>query len=279
MTAVLLALGSSIAYGLTDFLGGIAARRISILLLGSITQPMGLILLLLMVPFADGVLSQQAVFWGAISGLGGAAAYILLFRSLAIGPMSVASPLSALVAVVLPVAAGIFFGERLSLAAWIGIALGVVAVIMVSQVHEDAPHPISLKVILMSAAAGVFISVFLVALERSPDESGLWPLVVVRIVTSLLLLGLALGMRVLERPPRDAVLLGASSTILDVVATLLFLLATREGLLSVVAVITALYPAATVLMAKVVLGEHLQAIQRYGLLLAAVSVSLLAASS
>ena len=279
MTAILLALGASVAYGVTDFLGGLAARRIPVLLLGSITQPLGLLMLLLVVPFTDGVMSQQALMWGAISGLGGAAAYVLLFRSLAIGPMSVASPLSALVAVVLPVAAGIFFGERLTLAAWIGIALGVLSVIMVSQVHEDAPHPVSLQVLLMAGAAGVFISVFLVALERTPDDSGLWPLVVVRVVTSVLLLVLALGTRSMLRPPRDALLLGATSTVLDVLATLLFLLATRQGLLAVVAVITALYPAATVLMAKVVLGEHLQGIQRFGLALAAVSVSLLAAAS
>jgi drug/metabolite transporter (DMT)-like permease len=181
--------------------------------------------------------------------------------------------------VVLPVAAGLIFGERLPPTAWIGIAIGVIAVIMVSQVHEDAPHPISLQVLVMSAAAGLFISIFLVALERTPDNSGLWPLVVVRVVTSILMLALALGTRVVARPPRDALLLGASSTVLDVLATLLFLLATRQGLLSVVAVITALYPAATVLMAKVVLGEHLQAIQRFGLVLAAVSVSLLAASA
>ena len=279
MTAILLALGASISYGVTDFLGGMAARRIPVLLLGSFTQPMGLLLLLLVIPFTDGVMSQQALFWGIISGLGGTAAFVLLFRSLAIGPMSVASPLSALVAVVLPVAAGLLFGERLPPTAWIGIATGVIAVIMVSQVRADAPHPISLRVLVMSAAAGVFISVFLVALERTPDDSGLWPLVVVRVVTSILMLALAMGTRVVARPPREALLLGASSTVLDVLATLLFLLATREGLLSVVAVITALYPAATVLMAKVVLGEHLQAIQRFGLVLAAVSVSLLAASA
>ena len=91
-----------------------------------------------------------------------------------------------------------------------------------------------------------------------------------------MLLLLALGTRSISRPPRDAVWLGAASTSLDVLATALFLLATRDGLLSVVAVITALYPAATVLMARFVLGEHLQAIQRWGLALAAVSVSVLA---
>jgi drug/metabolite transporter (DMT)-like permease len=190
--------------------------------------------------------------------------------------MSVASPISALVAVVLPVIAGVVFGERLPLLGWLGIAVGMLAVLMVSQVHEDAPHPVTTEVLLLSFGAGVFISVFLVALERAPEDSGLWPLVVVRIVTSALLVAAAIGTRVLARPTRDVVVLAAASTLLDVAATAMFMFATREGLLTVVAVITALYPAATVLMARVVLKEHLQLVQRLGLLLAVVSVTTLA---
>ena len=276
MTAILLALGSSVAYGLTDFLGGLAARRAHIFLLGSVTQPLGLVVLLIIAPFVGGEITGEVWFWGVVSGLGGALAYVTLFRALAIGPMSVASPISAIIAVVLPVLAGVLFGERLPAVGWLGIAVGIVAVLMVSQVHEDAPHPVSLQVLLLSIAAGVFISVFLVALERAPADSGLWPIVIVRIVTSTLLLVAALASRVMARPPRDVLLLASASTLLDVLATVAFMLATREGLLTVVAVITALYPAATVLMARVVLKEHLQLIQRVGLLLAAMSVGVLA---
>lgn len=276
MTAILLALGSSIAYGLTDFLGGLAARRVHIFLLGSITQPLGLVVLLLVAPLVGGSVTSEVWFWGGVSGLGGVFAYVMLFRALAIGPMSVASPISALVAVVLPVLAGVLFGERLPLVGWVGILVGMVAVAMVSQVHEDAPHPVSLRVILLSFGAGVFISIFLVALERAPDDSGLWPLVVVRIVTSTLLVLAVVASRQLSRPTTDVLWLGGVSTLLDVAATAMFMLATREGLLTVVAVITALYPAATVLMARVVLKEHLQGLQRWGLALAAVSVAVLA---
>jgi drug/metabolite transporter (DMT)-like permease len=276
VTAILLALGSSIAYGLTDFLGGIAARRAHIFLLGTITQPLGLIVLLVLAPLVGGEFSSQVWLWGIVSGLGGVFAYVMLFRALAIGPMSVASPISALVAVVIPVIAGVAFGERLPLLGWLGIAVGMLAVLMVSQVHEDAPHPVTTEVLLLSFGAGVFISVFLVALERAPEDSGLWPLVVVRIVTSALLVAAAVGTRVLTRPTRDVVVLAAASTLLDVAATAMFMFATREGLLTVVAVITALYPAATVLMARVVLKEHLQLVQRLGLLLAVVSVTTLA---
>ncbi len=276
MTAILLALGSSIAFGLTDFLGGLAARRAHIFLLGALTQPLGLVILLLVAPLVGGTVTSEVWFWGAVSGLGGAFAYVMLFRALAIGPMSVASPISALIAVVLPVIAGLVFGERLPPLGWVGIAVGMVAVVMVSQVHEDAPHPVSLRVLLLSFGAGVFISIFLVALERAPDDSGLWPLVVVRIVTSGLLVSAALATRVLTRPSKDVVWLGSTSTLLDVAATAMFIFATREGLLTVVAVITALYPAATVIMARFVLKEHLQAMQRWGLALAAVSVAVLA---
>jgi drug/metabolite transporter (DMT)-like permease len=277
VTAILLALGSSVAYGLTDFLGGLAARRAHIFLLGSVTQPLGLVVLLVIAPLVGGEMNREVWFWGVVSGLGGALAYVTLFRALAIGPMSVASPVSAIIAVVLPVLAGVLFGERLPLVGWVGIAVGILAVLMVSQVHEDAPHPVSLQVLLLSIAAGVFISVFLVALERAPSNSGLWPIVIVRIVTSTLLLVAALATRVMAKPPRDVFLLASASTLLDVLATVAFMLATREGLLTVVAVITALYPAATVLMARVVLKEHLQVMQRIGLLLAAVSVGVLAA--
>jgi len=276
VTAILLALGSSVAYGLTDFLGGIAARRAHIFLLGTITQPFGLVILLVVAPLVGGSVTSEVWFWGAVSGVGGAFAYVLLFRALALGPMSVASPISALVAVVLPVLAGVAFGERLPVLGWVGIAMGMLAVLMVSQVHEDAPHPASLRLLLLSFGAGVFISIFLVALERAPDDSGLWPLVVVRIVTSILLITAAVGSRVIARPGRDVVVLAIASTVLDVAATAMFMLATREGLLTVVAVITALYPAATVIMARIVLKEHLQALQRWGLGLAAVSVAVLA---
>jgi drug/metabolite transporter (DMT)-like permease len=276
MLSVVLALGASVGYGMTDFLAGLAARKIPVPLLGSTTQPIGLLLLLVLLPFSGGTLSTQAVVWGALSGIAGVAAYATLFSALAIGPMSVASPVSAVVAVVLPVTAGVLFGDRLPAIAWLGIVVGIVAVVMVSQVHEDAPHPVSGRVLWLSIAAGVFISGFLIALERSPDGSGLWPLVTVRVVTSVAFVGFAVATSSLQRPPRDAFLLGATSTCLDVVATLMFLLATRHGLLSVVAVITGLYPAATVLMANAVLHEHLQRLQRVGLVLAAVSVSVLA---
>ncbi len=279
MLAVALALVSSVAYGFTDFLGGLASRRAHVLVVAMVAQPAGLVLLLPVALAVGGVVSVPALAWGVVSGLGGAVAYFLLFRSLAIGPMSIASPLSALTSAIVPVLAGLAFGEQLTTWSWVGIGLGLGAVLLVSRQHEDTPHPVTGKVVAMSLTAGGFIAVFFIALERSPDASGLWPLVMSRAVAALVLTVAAFSAKVVTKPSRDVLLLALGAAVLDTVATAAFLLATREGLLAIVAVITALYPAATLLMARVVLGERLQAVQRIGLAVAAGSVVLLALAS
>lgn len=276
MTAIALALVSSLAYGITDFVAGMTSRRAHVLVVGSLAQPIGVVLLLAVMPLVGGTPSIGALGWGALAGVGGAFAYFLLFRSLAIGPMSVASPLSALVSAILPVLAGLAFGEILSPLAVVGIALGLVAVLLVSRQHESNPHPVTRHVVVMSLSSGVFISMFFIALERSPDDSGLWPLLWSRVVCGILMAAAAAAGRFLARPSRDVVGMITLSATLDVIATVSFLLATRAGLLAIVAVIVALYPAATILLARFVLHERLQWVQRVGMALAAAAVALLA---
>lgn len=193
--------------------------------------------------------------------------------------MSIASPLSALASAILPVLAGISFGERLSMSAIVGIVLALVAVLLVSREHEETPHPVSTRVVVMSLLSGVFIAGFFIALQRSPADSGLWPLLTSRGMAAVILGSAALSIGRARWPGRQVGLLATASSALDVVATAAFLLATREGLLAIVAVITALYPAATLLMARMVLGERLQRIQLVGLGLAATSVTILAVGS
>ncbi len=276
MTAIALALVSSLAYGFTDFFGGMASRRTSVFVVGAVAQPAGLVLLFALVPFFGGTVSAAALLWGAASGVAGAVAFLLLFRSLAIGPMSIASPLSALTSAVLPVFAGIAFGEQLTGLIVAGIMLGLLAVLLVSRQHDDTPHPVSRRVVAMSLTSGVFIAIFFVALERSPDGSGLWPLITSRAMAAVVMVVAGVASGALVRPGGAVTRLILGAAALDVIATAAFLLATREGLLAVVAVITALYPAGTLLMARVVLGERMQLIQKVGLGLAGGSVVLLA---
>ena len=131
----------------------------------------------------------------------------------------------------------------------------------------------------MSLTAGLFVAVFFLGLERAPEDSGLWPLITSRAVACTVMVLAAVASRVVARPGPTVVKLSLGSATFDVVATASFLFATRAGLLAIVAVITALYPAGTILMARVVLGERMQAIQKAGLAVAACSVVLLALAS
>src|SRR3954451_17470642 len=133
MTAALfLALASSLAYGAADFLGGLAARGAHVLRVVVIAAPASLLVELLLWPVVGARFAPGAVTWGAASGLASAAAFALLYRTLAIGPMSVLSPVTALVSAALLVAVGLIGGERLGAVAVGGVVLALVSVVVVS---------------------------------------------------------------------------------------------------------------------------------------------------
>ncbi|MEU1423727.1 EamA family transporter [Kitasatospora sp. NPDC005751] len=275
MTALLLALCSSLAYGCADFLGGMGARKAHVLRTVMIAAPASLAVELLLWPFLGASFSAAAVGWGAASGIASAAAFVLLYRTLAIGPMSVLSPVTALVSAVLPVGVGLVQGERLSAAGLVGLPLALVAVVLVSAGSEGPVRP-SRGALLLAFGAGAAIALQLICLHQAPSDSGLAPLLTGRAVSSAATLtaaGLLYRRLGSERPAYG---MSAAAGVLDSLANLLFLLAARSGDLAVVAVITALYPAGTVLLARAVLAERIHRLQLVGLAAAAVAVSLLA---
>jgi drug/metabolite transporter (DMT)-like permease len=276
MTALLLALASSLAYGSADFLGGVASRGAHVLRVVVIAAPVSLFVELLLWPAVGARFATGAVTWGAASGLASAAAFALLYRTLAMGPMSVLSPITALVSAVLPVAVGLVDGERLSGVAVAGMVLALVAVVIVSG-GTDArglrPSPAALA---LGVGAGTAIAVQLICLDRAPDDSGVAPLLVGRAVSSLVVLGAAAAMRSRLGEARPSLPAAAAAGGLDSLANFAFLFAVRDGELAITSVITALYPAATVLLARVLLAERIATTQLAGLGLAAVAVSLLA---
>jgi uncharacterized membrane protein len=237
-------------------------------------------------PAVGGRWAAAALLWGGAAGLASAAASALLYRSLALGPMSVLSPVTAVVSAALPVAAGLAAGERLTGAGACGVALAVVAVVAVSTGTGTAtaggggagrPSPAAL---LLSVAAGAGIAAQLICLSRSPHDSGIAPLVACRAVSVAVLLPVVVlrrgpaPSRPFLRRPGPAVAAG----LFDAAGNLAFLLAVRGGTLVVVAVITALYPAGTVLLARRVLAERLTRWQLAGLAAAAAAVTILALS-
>lgn len=276
MIALVLALGSSLAYGCADFLGGLGARKAHVLRTVMIAAPASLVVELLLWPLLGAAFDPATLAWGAASGVASAAAFVLLYRTLAIGPMNVLSPVTALVSAALPVGVGLLQGERLALVGMIGLPLALVAVVLVSAgpgVRSSRPSRLAL---LLAFGAGAAIALQLVFLHQAPSESGVGPLIVGRTVSSAITLTSALLLRRKLGTERPAYATSAAAGALDSVANLLFLLAARSGDLAVVAVIVALYPAGTVLLARKVLGERLHRGQLIGLGTAAAAVSLLA---
>ncbi|GHB83083.1 hypothetical protein GCM10010306_092090 [Streptomyces umbrinus] len=275
MIALLLALGSSLAYGCADFLGGLGAQKAHVLRTVMIAAPASLVVELLLWPVLGASFSAGALGWGAASGVASAAAFTLLYRTLAIGPMNVLSPVTALVSAALPVGVGLLQGERLSVVGLVGLPLALMAVVLVSAGHGAGTARPSRTALLLAFGAGAAIALQLIFLHQAPSDSGVAPLIVGRAVSSGVTLAAAGVMYRRLGSERPAYAMSAAAGVLDSVANLLFLLAARSGDLAVVALIVALYPASTILLARGVLAERVHRGQLVGLGTAAVAVSLL----
>ncbi|MEE1735541.1 EamA family transporter [Streptomyces sp. BE147] len=276
MIALLLALGSSLAYGCADFLGGLGARKAHVLRTVMIAAPASLALEIMLWPVLGASFSAGTLGWGAASGVASAGAFTLLYKTLAMGPMNVLSPVTALVSAMLPVGVGLLQGEHLGAAGLVGLPLALAAVVMVSAGHGAGTARPSRTALLLALGAGAAIALQLVFLHQAPSDSGVAPLIVGRAVSSAVTLTAAglMFRRLGSEKPAYAV--SAAAGLLDSVANLLFLMAVRSGDLAVVAVITALYPAGTVLLARSVLAERIHRGQLVGLGTAAIAVGLLA---
>src|SRR3954452_2169316 len=185
MTAALfLALASSLAYGAADYLGGVAARGAHVLRVVVIAAPASLLVELLLWPVVGATFSPGAVTWGAASGIASAAAFALLYRTLAIGPMSVLSPVTALVSAALPVSVGLLEGEQVGGVAFCGVALALVAVVVVSGGIDGRAARPTRAALLLAVGAGAAIALQLVCLDYAYRYSGVPPLLVGRAVSS-----------------------------------------------------------------------------------------------
>ena len=283
---LVLALAAAATWGASDFVGGLVGRRVSGTSVAFASQLVGLGGLALMAPLAGGSPSAGDVAWGAASGLGGAAGVALLYHGLAVGQMSVVAPLTAVGSATLPVLFGLLTGERPSAPALAGVVLALVAVGVLcssgpqegnggdEDLHRGGGNG-SGAGLASGVAAGIGFGFFFICLGRTSDGAGMWPLLGARVVSVTLLAGvvLATGRALLpgERTGPAVVLTG----VLDVTANAAFLLATRRGLLSIVSLLASLYPAATVALARVVLGERLSTAQSAGLVGAAGAVALI----
>ena len=280
-----LALSSAALYGAADFLGGLASRRASAIAIVVISQCAGLIALLVLLPFLPASSPVRGdVVWGAAAGLAGGIGVALLYRALAIGSMAVVAPITAVCAVTVPVAVAIALGERPGMGAATGIALALLAIVLVSQ--QQTPEPPGLVAqgfspvarssgIGIALASGVAIGLFFLALAQTHADAGMWPLVAARSVSFALFTIVALVTRRSLRMPSNVATIAVAGGVLDMLANLLYLLASRYGPLSIVVTLSSLYPASTVLLARTVLGDRLSTTQTAGIVCALVAVMLI----
>lgn len=272
-----LAVMASIAYGAADFLGGLATKRGStVFSVVVVSQAVGLVLVLLALPFLPP--SSPTVLdlaWGAAGGLAGGIGLALLYRGLSTGMMTVVAPVTAVCAVIVPVAVGVALGERPDTPAVVGILLAVLAIGLISRTSPGEGEKRAATGLPTAIASGVAIGIFLVCLERTRPSAGLWPLVPARVVSVSLFALAALISREKLLPRRDSVTTVIGGGALDMLANVLYLLAVRQGSLSIVATLTSLYPATTILLARLVLRERLRLLQGVGVACAALAIVLI----
>ncbi|MGE0362709.1 MAG: EamA family transporter [Vicinamibacterales bacterium] len=283
MITSLLALGAAAFYGAADFLGGIATRRSTTVATVLTTQGAGLLMLLAGTPLMlDRTMSGRDIGFGVLAGLTGSIGVALLYQALAIGPMSVVAPVTAVCAVIVPLVVGVVQGDEIAAAAAIGVAVAMVAVGLLGMTPattgEGPPADVA-RGVRVALASGVAVGGFLVALGQTSSAAGLWPLAVSRLVSVTLFAAGALATRQAMVVPRPVLPAAVACGGLDMVANALYLVAVREGQLSLVATLASLYPASTVLLARVVLGERLGPWQQLGVASAVAAIVLIVGNS
>ena len=272
---IVLAAAAATLWGLGDFFGGRATRTLSpvaVTFAGQLVSlvPIGVLMLVLGDPAPGG----RDWMWGLLAGVLGFVGMVLLYYSLGAGSMTVVAPLTGVLSAFVPMVAGIALGERPSAMSLAGVAVALTGITLVTGAIGKPHQPTPKLVIATAITCGVLIGLSLVCLDRTSDGSGLWPVFTMRF-TSVLLGAVAVAvMRPAglswRKPPQVAFLAGLS----DITANMLFLWATRTGLLSLVSVIASLYPASTIVLAMRFGHERITRSQALGMVAVGVALVL-----
>ena len=273
MLPIILGLSAAITWGAADFNGGIASKRSNPYGVVAVAHTISLgVLLILALITGEAIPPWQDWLWAGLAGLCGGVGLMILYRALAQGRMSVAAPVSGLLAAALPVTVGIF--SEGNPGAWIllGFALALAAVWLISGGGKLSLHSTDLG---QPVIAGLVFGGFLIFINRASGTSLLWPLIAVRIVSVTSLLGYATATRQPWIPKRESLVPLILSSLLDTLGNAAYALSARTGRLDVAAVLSSLYPGATVMLAWVFLKERISRIQAIGVLLALGAIILL----
>ncbi|MGZ4762494.1 MAG: EamA family transporter [Ilumatobacteraceae bacterium] len=278
--AILLAALCAATYGVADYCGGRAARSLASTIVTLIGQATSLVLVIAgVLVLGTPVASAHDLWWGAAGGAAGGIALIAFYTALSRGAMTVVAPTTAIISAVFPVIVGLWLGERPSGTALVGIVVACLAVALVSGVIGTRHQHTGATTIVLAALAGVGFGFIFIAFARTANDSGMWPLVAAR-AASLPVVAVVVGA---TRPGREGlrsvVWIVIGSGVLDMAANLFYLEASHRGLLSIVAVISSMYPVSTVCLAFGLDHERVSRTQAAGLVCAATALALVSLGS
>lgn len=286
---IALALTAAAVWGAADFLGGVASRRIRAEKVLFVSQAVGLAALLIAILAIPGNPTKADLAWGALGGILGNAGLYGLYRELARGTASVVAPTTAVSAALTPVVVGLALGEVPGALTMMGVAIALVAVALLAGGeghHADPTAALTVKIrralntsFWVAIASGLGFGAFYVALAQTSEEAGLWPLVASRAAAVIGLAMIPSVWRGIGGSPGRAVGVASGAGVLDAAANAAYVTAVRAGSLTWVPVLSSLYPASTVILARIFQKQRLGRLHIAGLLLALLAIALVTAGS
>jgi uncharacterized membrane protein len=280
LLTVILGLCGALSYGVADFLGGLASRRVRAILVTAVTAAIGIVPLLLAIPLVHARFTPSALLWGGLAGLAGSLGVVLLYTALAIGPMSVLSPVTSVFSALVPIAVAVLTGSRLAPLTIVAIAAAVLAVILVAVAKNTTGARVTVRGLLVAVLSGCGFGALVLAYNSTDAADGVAPLVVARVVQAALMWCGVLILFARSRGRADRVsgslpatrrfwLIAIGCGVFDASANVFI----QAGLhtdasaatLPVMSVLNALYPIGTILLAAIVLRERLTPVQITGL--------------
>jgi uncharacterized membrane protein len=276
---ILLALCAAGVYGVADYCGGRASRTVPVITVTVVGQACALIVIAVIV-FLSGVPAPPASdwFWGGLGGIAGASGLLAFYKAMGSGYMTVVAPISAVTATAVPVIVGLSTGERPGVLALCGIPVALLAIALVSDAFGRHNRRAPLSVLVMAFGAGTVFGSLFVILAHTSDDSGLWPILAMRVTSVPFMFIVLLFTKSTVASARPQFRLVASSGVLDSIANGLYLLAVRHGLMSLVATINSFYPASTLLLATGLDRERIHRPQMVGLVLACIALVMITVS-
>lgn len=296
MITIIAGLVASVSYGVSDFLGAIAATRLRVIPATTIGYAAAVVVLSALVLPTAATWSPAVLFWGSIAGVCAVVGFVTFYAAMSHGPMSLVSPLIAVLSAAVPIAAAIVLGETLPPLAWVGVGLALTSATLIASPPHGGGGRLALRTGLLAVLSGVTLGGALIALDQAPLNSGLIAALIEMAVGLVLLVVVggvslvsstakrALDALGIEVPPesahglRRAVWAGVAAGTLLGVSSALLLVALQSGSLAVVSVLIALYPLATLALARIVAKERVSRLQLGGVGLALAASAVLGLS-